>query len=84
MRYGEGYAFRARGDYVETLAAVVGKGWAKGEGAIPVRGPSVAMVGTGEGKTELAGEVEGVGGEVVWEVVEARPGRDRGIRAPRT
>ena len=37
------------------MATVVGKGWAKGESAIPVRGPSVAMVGTGEGKTELAG-----------------------------
>ncbi len=24
----------------------------------------------------------GVGGEIVWEVVKARPGRDRGIRAP--
>jgi hypothetical protein len=51
------------------LAAVVGKGWAKGESAIPVRGPSVAVVGTGEGKTELAGGVKGVGGEVVWETV---------------
>jgi hypothetical protein len=28
--------------------------------------------------------VEGVGGEIVWEVVKARPGRDRGIRAPGT
>ena len=65
--YGEGYAFRARGDDIQTLAAVVGKGWAKGESAIPVRGPSVAVVGTGEGKTELA--VKGVGGEIVWETV---------------
>jgi hypothetical protein len=72
------------GDNIDTLAAVVGKGWAKGESAIPVRGPSVAVVGTVKGKTELAGGVEGVGGEVVWEVVEARPGRDRGIRAPGT
>ena len=61
MGYGEGYAFGARGDYVEALAAVVGKGWAKGERAIPVRGPSVAVVGTGEGKTELAGGGEGGG-----------------------
>ncbi len=51
------------------MAAVVGKGWAKGEGAIPVRGPSVAMVGTGESKTELAGGVNGLGGEVVWKTV---------------
>jgi hypothetical protein len=81
---GEGDALRAGGDDIDALAAVVGKGWAKDEGAIPMRGPSVAMVGTGESKTELAGGVEGVGGEIVWEVVKARPGRDRGIRAPGT
>ena len=69
MGYGEGYAFRARGDDIQTLAAVVGKGWAKDKGAIPVRGPSVAVVGTGEGKTELAGGVKGVGREVVGETV---------------
>jgi hypothetical protein len=34
--------------------SVMGKGGAKGESAIPVRGPSVAVVGTGEGKAELA------------------------------
>jgi hypothetical protein len=50
----EGDAFRAGGDNVDVLAAVVGKGWAKGKSAIPVRGPSVAVIGTGEGKTELA------------------------------
>jgi hypothetical protein len=33
---------------------VVGKGWAKGKGVIPVRVPSVAVFVTGEGKTELA------------------------------
>ncbi len=38
----------------------MGKGWAKGESAIPVRGPSVAVVGTGEGKTQLAGGMKGV------------------------
>ena len=69
MGYGEGDAFGTRGDYVEALAAVVGKGWAKGESAIPVGGPSVAVVGTGEGKTELAGGVKGMGGEVVGETV---------------
>ena len=47
------------------MKAVVGKGGAEGESAIPVRGPSVAVVGTGEGKTELAGGVKVVGGEVV-------------------
>ncbi len=51
------------------MAAVIGKGGAKGESTIPVRGPSVAVVGTGEGKAELAGGVNGVGGEVVWETV---------------
>ncbi len=51
------------------MTAVVGKGWAKGISAIPVRGPSVAVVGTGEGKTELARGLKGVGGEVVWETV---------------
>ena len=84
MGEGEGDACRAGGDNIDAGATVVGKGGAKGESAIPVRGPSVAMVGTGEGKTELAGGVEWVGGEIVWEVVKARPGRDRGIRAPGT
>ncbi len=66
------------------MTAVVGKGWAKGESAIPVRGPSVAVVGTGEGKTEMAGGVKGVGREVVWETVQVRPGRESEIRAPGT
>jgi hypothetical protein len=51
---GKGNAFGAGGNNIYTLAAVVSKGWAKGKGAIPVRGPSVAVFGTGEGKTELA------------------------------
>ena len=66
---GEGDACGAVGDNIDTLAAVVGKGWAKGESAIPVRGPSVAVVGTVKGKTELAGGVKGMGREVVWEMV---------------
>jgi hypothetical protein len=66
---GEGDAFIAGGDDIHTLTTVVGKGWAKGKSAIPVRGPSVAVVGTVEGKTELAGGVKGVGREVVWEMV---------------
>ena len=69
MCEGEGDACRAVGDNVGTLAAVVGKGWAKGEGAIPVRGPSVAVVGTVKSKTELAGRVKGMGREVIWEMV---------------
>ena len=66
MGESKGDAFRVGGDDIDALEAVVGKGGAKGESAIPVRGPSV---GTGEGKTELAGGVKGVGGEVVWEMV---------------
>ena len=32
----------------------------------------------------MAGGMKWVGGEVIREVVKARPGRERGIRAPRT
>ncbi len=42
------------------MTTVVGKSWTKGKGAIPVRGPSVAVIGTGKGKTELAGGVKGM------------------------
>jgi hypothetical protein len=69
---GEGDAFWAGGNAIDPLAAVVGKGWAKGKSAIPVRSPSVfAVFGTGEGKTELARRVDKVGGEVIWETVKA-------------
>jgi hypothetical protein len=71
---GEGDAFRAGGDDIDTLAAVVSKGWGKGKSAIPVRGPSVAVFRTGEGKTELARRMDRVGGEVIWETVKAKPG----------
>ncbi len=54
MGEGEGDAFRAGGDDIDSLAAVVGKGWAKGKHVIPVRCPSDAVFGTGESKTELA------------------------------
>ncbi len=60
MGEGEGDAFRAGDDDIDPLAAVVG--WAKGKHAIPVRGSSVAVFGTGEGKTELARRVDRVGG----------------------
>jgi hypothetical protein len=62
---GKGNAFGAGGNNIYTLAAVVGKGWAKGKGAIPVRSPSVPVFGTGESKTELARGVKRLGGEVV-------------------
>ena len=74
MSEGEGDTLRAGGNDIDPLAAVVGKGWAKDESAIPVRGPSVAVFGTGEGKAELARRVNRVGGEVIWETVKARPG----------
>jgi hypothetical protein len=43
---GEDDAFRAGGDdMMDTLTAIVGKGWVKmSKSAIPVRGPSVAVV----------------------------------------
>ncbi len=59
----------------------VGKG---SKSAIPVRGPNVAVVRVGKSEVELARGVNRVGGEVVWEAVEARPGGERGIGAPRT
>ncbi len=68
---GEGDAFGAGRNNINTLAAVVGEGWAKGKSTIPVRGPSVAVFGTREGKAKLARGVNRVGGEVVWETVEA-------------
>jgi hypothetical protein len=64
------------------LTTVVGKGGAKSKSAIPVRGPSVAVVRVAESKEELARGVKRVGGEVVWEAVEARPGGEGGIEAP--
>ena len=76
MSEGESDALRAGGNDIDPLAAVVGKGWAKDKGAIPVRGPSVAVFGTGEGKTELAKRVERVGGEVIRETVKAGPSRE--------
>ncbi len=56
--------FRAGGDEMDALAGVVGKGGDKGKSMILVRGPSVAVFGTGEGKTELTGEV-------IWKTVKA-------------
>ncbi len=74
MSEGEGDALRAGGNDIDPLAAVVGKGGAKDKSAIPMRGPSVAVFGTGEGKTELARRVDRVGGEIVRETVKAGPG----------
>ncbi len=65
MGEGESDAFRAGGYDIDTLTAVMGKGWAKGEGAILVRSPSVAVFRVREGKAVLARGVNRVGGEVV-------------------
>ncbi len=66
------------------MTTVVGKGRAKGKSATPVRGPSFAVVRVGESEAELARGVNRVGGEVIWEAVDARPGGEGGIGAPRT
>ncbi len=56
---------------IDALTAVVGKGWTKGIiSAIPVRGPSVAVVGSGEGKRDGVGRTR----QRVW---------DRGARGVR-
>ncbi len=78
MGEAEGDAFRAGGDDINKLAAVVDKGWAKDKSAIPVRGSSVAVFGTGEDNTELARRLDRVGGEVIWETVKAGPGKGEG------
>jgi hypothetical protein len=70
---GEGDAFGAGSNNIYTLAAVVGKGWTKGKSAV---------FGTREGKEKLARGVNVVSGEVVWETVEARPGREGRIGLP--
>ena len=77
MGYGEGYAFGARGDYVEALAAVVGKGWAKGE-RYPPEGPKcrggrdwrrqdrVGRGGEGGGRRSRRGDGVGQTRQRVW------------------
>jgi hypothetical protein len=44
--------------------------------------PRETVVGAVESKTELTEGMDGVGGEVVGKVVEARPSRERGVGAP--
>ena len=79
---GEGDAFGAGGDYIHTVTTVVGKGGAKIVGAVPVRVPRETVVGAVEGKTQLAGGMDGVGVEVVRETVQTRPGGEGGVGAP--
>ena len=82
MGKGEGDAFGAGGDYIHTVTTVVGKGGAKIVGAVPVGVPRKMVVGAVKRKTKLAGGMKGVGGEVVRETVQARPGGEGGVGAP--
>ncbi len=54
------------------MAAVIAKGWVKGNSAIE------------EGKAKLARGVDGVCGEVVWETVEVGLDREGEIGTPGT
>ena len=47
---GEGDAFRPGRDNVHAVTAVVGKGWAKVVGAVPVRVPRKTVVGAVKSK----------------------------------
>ena len=76
MGKGEGDAFGAGRDDINTVTTVVGKGGAKIVGAVPVRVPREAVVGAVERKTKLAGGVNGVGGEVVGKTAKTRPSRE--------
>ena len=82
MGKGEGDAFRAGRDNVHAVTAVVGKGWAKVVGAVPVRVPRKTVVGAVKSKVELAGGMKRVGGEVVRKTVKTRPGREGRVGSP--
>ena len=56
----------------------MGEGRVKVVGTVSVWIPRETVVGAVEGKTELTGGMDGVGGEVVGKMVEARPSRERG------
>ncbi len=81
---GEGDAFGAVEDNIDLVTAVVGEGGAKIVGEVPVGVPRKPVVGAVKRETQLAGGVKGVGGEVIGKMVKARPGREGGIRAPRS
>ncbi len=57
------------------------EGRAKDKGAVPVRVPRKAVVRAGEGKVGRG--MKWMGGEVIREVMEARPGREERIRPSR-
>jgi hypothetical protein len=52
-------------------------------GPVPVCIPRETVVGAVKRKTELTVGIEGVGGEVVGKVMEARPSREGWVGAPR-
>ena len=81
---GEGDAFGAGGDDINTVTAVVGEGRAKVVGSVPVRVPRKTVVGAVKRKTKLAGGMNGVGGEVVGKTAQTRPSREGRVGAPRT
>jgi hypothetical protein len=74
---------RVCGDSKDSVTMVVGEGRAKVVGTVAVWIPRETVVGAVESKTELTGGMDGVGGEVVGKVVEARPSRERGVGAAR-
>ena len=82
MGKGKGDACGAGGDDIDAVTTVVGEGGAKIEGSVPVRVPRETVVGAVEGKTQLAGGMDGVGVEVVRETVQTRPGGEGGVGAP--
>ena len=82
MGKGEGDAFGAGGDNVNAVTAVVGAGGALIVGAVPVGVPRKTVVGVVKRQTKLAGGMNGVGGEVVRETVQTRPGGAGGVGAP--
>ncbi len=56
VKVGEGEVCKSeRGAFRATVTAIVGEGRTKDEGTVPVRVPREAVIGTGEGETELAG-----------------------------
>ena len=79
MCKGEGDAFKACGDNINSVTTVVGEGRAKVVGTVSVWIPRETVVGAVESKTELTGGMDGMGGEGVGKMVEARPSRERGV-----
>ncbi len=83
MGKGEGDACGAGGDHIDAVTTVVGEGGVKIEGSVPVRVPRETVVGAVERKTQLAGGMNGVGGEVVGKTALTRRSREGRVGAPR-